>query len=265
MGAISGTILLLYSEGLPIAMQKGLSIALDMDLPDATNKDSAGWAQHILGMRNAKIDFSALANVGLPGDTPPVVMSAKALMDYIIAQESLLVSILGLGYPIVGEVDISSLSFDAPGGGVMTLAGSLTVNGALYVLSGVGGMPVNLITDPDGSADFNYDTLTVSGLNITSAIKSSAGEKYCNSNTISVNDTYIYKLAVFLTLNGGTAPTVGIWDNTSAFISNTQVLVDGLNFVTLTATATDASASLRFRNTANGSWATSPIYFFKPI
>jgi hypothetical protein len=264
MGAISGTILLLYSEGLPIAMQKGLSVALDMDLPDATNKDSAGWAHHILGYRNAKIDFSALANVGLPGDTPPVVMSAKALMDYIIAQESLLVSILGLGYPIIGEVNMSSLSFDAPGGGVMTLSGSLIVNGILYVLSDVGGMPVNLVTDPDGNS-YSYDTLDVSGLNITSAIKSSAGEKYCNSNTISVTDTYVYKLAVFLTLNGGAAPTVGIWDNTSAFISNTQVLVDGLNFVTLTATATDASASLRFRNTANGNWSTSPIYLFKPI
>ena len=74
------------------------------------------------------------------------------------------------------------------------------------------------------------------------------------SNTISVADTRVYKLATFLTLNSGAAPTVGIWDNTSAFISNTQVMTSGFNLITLTATATDVSASLKFKNTGNGNW-----------
>jgi hypothetical protein len=253
MSAINGTAMLLYANGTVIAMQKGISVALNIDLPDATNKESAGWNQHILGSRDAKIDFSSLAGMGTTG------MSAKALMNFILNQQSILVSILGLGLPIVGEVNMSSLSIDAPLGNVMTLSGNFTVNGPLFWLANT---QLNMITDPDAGTH-DYDTLTVSDISITSAIKSTAGAKKCDSNTISVVDTGVYKLAVYLTLNSGQAPTVGIWDNSSAYISNTQALVSGLNLVTLTATATDASASLRFSNSANGNWSTSPLYLFK--
>jgi hypothetical protein len=254
MAVINGTMLLIYSEGVVIAYQKGCSISVEQDLPDATNKGSGGWAEHINGMLNAKIDFNALfSGTALP------VLSAKDLMDYILNRESLLISILGLGYPMVAQADMNSLSFEAPLEGTMSLSGSLKVNGPLYVLSGTS---AQMITDPDaGTTD--YDTLTVSDVSITSAIKSTAGAKFCQSNTISVASAGVYKLAVFLTLNSGAAPTVGLWDNTSAYISNTQLLVAGLNLVTLTSTATDASASLRFSNTANCNWSTSPIYLFK--
>jgi hypothetical protein len=260
MAAISGTNLLFYADGKAIALQKGISITLDVELPDATNKESAGWNQHVVGNKSAKVDFSALMDVGLIGDTPPVVMSVKALMDYVTGSNSLLVVILGLGYPIIGEADISTLAFDASDAQAMVLTGSVKVKGALYVLSAA--IP-NLVTDPDaGTTD--YDTLTVADLSITSAVKSSAGAKFCQTNTISIADTGVYKLALFLTKTSGALPTVGLWDNTSAYISNSAVLAEGLNLVTLTATSTDASASLRFSNTANANWSTSPIYLFKP-
>lgn len=252
--------MILYSEGLPVALQRGLSFEVDLNLDDATNKESAGWANHISGMLNASIDFDALFS---PATTP--VMSAKDLMDYILNRESLLIEILGLGYPIVGEADMSSLKFNAPLEQAMSLSGSLKANGPLFVLSGAKefetGTMTNLITDPDaGTTD--YDILTVLGTAITSGVKSSTGTKVCMSNTISVADTRVYKLATFLTLNSGAAPTVGIWDNTSTFISNTQLMTAGLNLISLTATATDANASLKFQNTGNGNWATSPIYLF---
>jgi hypothetical protein len=254
MSAINGTNLLLYSDGVVIAMQKGLSISVDTDLPDATSKESAGWARHIQGLINAKIDFSALFSTTVTGG-----MEANALMDYILSRQSLLVSILGLSFPMIGKVDMNSLSFDAPLEGTMSLSGSLKVNGQLFVLRDTS---ANLITDPDAGGT-DYDTLTVSDIAITSAIKSTAGAKYCQSNAISVASTGIYKLAVFLTSNSGALPTVGLWDNTSAYISNTEVLVAGLNLVTLTCTSTDASASLRFSNTGNANWSVSPIYLWK--
>jgi hypothetical protein len=258
MAAISGTTLLLYSEGIAIAMQKGISIAMDIELPDATNKESAGWSRHILGHRNAKIDFSALADLGLIGDTPPVTMSAKALMDYILNKESLLIAILGLGVPIIGEVNMGSLSFDAPDGNVMTLSGNLTVNGNLYILRGTS---VQMITDITGGGD-DYDTFTTAeDIIITEA--TTATQASAKSNTISVANTGVYKLAVFLTLDSGQSPLVYLWDNTSAAISNQVRLADGLNLITLIATATDASASLAFINSSAASWSTSPIYLFK--
>lgn len=258
MAAINGTNILLYSNGKAVAMQKNLSFGVNDSLSDASNKESAGWSESIGGMRDAPIDFSSLFSTGLMTDTP-AVLSAKDLMDYLTARTDLLVAILDGGYPIVGKVLMSSLKFDAPKEEVMGLSGSLKVDGPLYVLRDT---LANMITDPDGNTT-DYDTLTVSSISITSAIKSTAGAKKCDSNTISVADTGVYKLAVFLTLNSGQAPTVGLWDNTSAYISNTQLLVAGLNFVTLTATATDASASLRFSNSANGNWSTTPIYLFR--
>jgi len=257
MAAINGTAVLLYSGGQPIAMQKGLSVGLDVDLPDATNKESAGWAEHLTGMMNAKIDFNSLFSTGLMSDTP-AILSAKDLLDYILNRTELLVSVLGGPYPIVGKADMSSLSFDAPMEGAMTLAGSVKINGPLYVLSGT---MAQMITDPDeGGTD--YDTHTVSGTSFTSLINS-AGNAYVNSNTISVADTGVYRFVTYLTVNSGQVPTVGIWDNTSAYISNTQALVAGLNFITLTATATDASASLRLTNSGASNLTTTPIYLFK--
>lgn len=263
--AINGTALLLYINGIAVAVQKGISIAVDTDLPDATNKESQGWAQHINGLMNAKIDFSALFI------SPLVIgasdMNALELMNTIInnaaaARIPLLVSILGLGYPIIGQADLSSLSFDANQESPMSLSGSVKIDGPLYVLSNIGGMPVNLVTDPQ-SGGKTYDTFTYSGTTITSAIKSTGGAEYTQSNVISVANGGVYKFAVFLTLTSGQAPTVGIWDNTSAYISNTQQLVAGLNFITLTATSTDASSSLRLSNNSNGNWATTPIYLFR--
>jgi hypothetical protein len=230
-----------------------------MDLPDATNKESLGWAQHILGLKNAKIDFTTLFNPGLITDTPPVPMSAKALMDYILNSETLLITILGLGDPIVGEADMTSLSFDAPLGNTMTLAGSLNVNGPLYSLSGT---MTNMNTIPDQGGVGGYSPLTVIGIKITEAT-SAGGAAYCMGNTISVTNGGVYKLALFLTHALGQVPSVALYDNTSADISNVVALVNGLNLVTLTSTSNDASASLRFRNSAATSWSTSDIYLFK--
>jgi predicted secreted protein len=260
MAVFNGTALLLYSEGVLVGFQQGLTINVSQKLEDITNKESAGWEQHISGVLNATIEFNALF---ASPNTPD--MNALALMDYIINRESLLVEILGLTYPFVGEADLSSLKFNAPLEGAMSLSGSLKTNGGLYMLSslvpvGAGNM-ANLITDPDAGGT-DYDTLTVSGLKITSAINA-AGNAYCDSNTITTTNGAVYKVACFLTKTSGQLPTVGLYDKTSAYISNTKALVEGLNFITLTGTATDASSCLRFSNSGAASWHVSNIYLFR--
>jgi hypothetical protein len=194
-------------------------------------------------------------------DTPKV-LSAKDLMDYILNSTSLLVSILGGTFPIIGKADMNSISFDASSEQAMTLSGSLKINGPLYPLTELpAGKYVNLVTDPD-SGGTDYETHTESGTAFTSLINS-GGTAYANSNEMSIADTGVYKLAVFITKNSGQLPTVGLWDNTSAYISNQVALVEGLNLITLTATATDATASLRITNTGACDLVTSPIYLFR--
>jgi len=262
MAAINGTTLLLYSEGVAVAMQKGISISVDQDLPDATNKESAGWARHINGILTAGIDFDSLFSTGLLTDTP-AVMGAKDLMDYILNRESMLVEILGLTYPIVAEADLSSLKFAAPMENAMTLSGNLKVKGELYVLASLpAGKYVNLVTDPD-SGGTDYDTHTDTGTSFTSLINS-AGAAYAKSNTFAVTSGYTYKFITFVTLNSGQLPDVAIFEvgGGAAAISNVVTLTAGLNIITLTATDTH-DGCLNISNTGASNLKTSPIYLFR--
>lgn len=259
MAVINGTVMLLSSEGVNIALQRGVSLGVNLNLDDATNKESEGWANHISGMLNASIDFDALFSASA---TP--LMSAKDLMDYILNRETLFISILGLGYPIVGEANMSSLKFNAPLEQVMSLSGSLKVNGALFVLSGAkefgAGQMTPIISDPDANGT-DYDTLTISGTAITSAINT-AGSANCFSNSFALNISTKVKVITFLTKTSGQLPTIELAKATSATASNIVTLTEGLNIITLTSTETDAAGRLAFRNSAAANWLTSPIYGF---
>jgi hypothetical protein len=252
MSKINATLLLLYADGVVIAAQKGCSINVEQDLPDASNKQSSGWAEHINGLRNASVDFDALFST--------TGISAGELMDYIIDRSSLLLAIVGgVAFPMVAEVDVSSIKIDAPEEQAMSLSGSLKVDGAFYQLKGTS---AQLVTDPDGTGT-DYDTLTISGIAITSAINL-AGTAYCHSNTFSITSGDVVKVAVFLTSNSGELPTVELCESGGAAISNVASLVAGLNIVTLTATDTH-TAHLSFRNSAAANWSVSSIYAFKYV
>lgn len=260
MAAVNGTLLLLYSEGVAVAMQRGLSISVEQDLPDATNKESAGWARHLDGILSGGIDFDGLFSTGLLTDNP-AVMGAKDLMDYIINRESMLIEVLGLTYPIVAEADMSSLKIDAPMEGGMTLAGSLKFQGEPYVLNSLpAGYHANLITDPDvGGTD--YETHEESGTGFTSLINSSEAA-YAKSNTFSVTSGDIIKVVTFLTKNYGELPSVAIFEVGGAAISNVVALTTGLNIVTLTVTDTH-NGCLNISNTGASNLEFTNIYAFK--
>lgn len=250
MSKINGTALLVYADGEVIAAQKSFTFGVSQSVRDATNKESGGWAEHENGMRSATVSVEGLlSSTGL---------SAKGLIDYILSRKSLLLVISGLAYDWVMEADLSDFNLTAGQEETATISGTMTVKGRPYYLSGAN---ANLITDPDAGGT-DYDTLTPSGIRIASAINA-AGNAYCNSNTISVTSGDIIKLFVHVKKTSGQLPTVGIWDNMSAYISGQEALVEGFNLVTLIATGTDASASLRWSNSDAANWSTSNIYLFK--
>jgi predicted secreted protein len=248
MAVINGTNLLLYADGLLIAAQKSCTITVDQDLFDATNKESGGWARHGNGLLSAKIDFDALVST--------TGKSYTELMAYLIARSSILLAITGLGYTMVGEVDISSISISASQESAMGLSGSLKVKGELFVLRGT---KAPLVTDWTNG---DYATFTDTDGAITSAI-SSSGTKYAVSNTFAIADTGIYKVAVFLTLNSGQAPSLSLVEPAYGDRSNVVALVAGLNIITLTATADVTDGVLRIINTASTNYSTSKVYAWK--
>jgi len=249
MAVINGTNLLLYADGTLIAAQKSCTITVEQDLFDATNKESAGWARHGNGLLSAKIDFDALLST--------TGKSYTELMNYIINRKSLLLAITGLGYTMVGEVDINSLSVSASQEAAMGLSGGFKVKGQLFVLSGTS---ANLMTDPDAIGK-DYDTFTISGIAVTSAINlADAAES--RSNEFSVTSGDVVKVITFLTKTSGELPSVALIENGVGEKSNIVQLAEGINIVTLTATAT-ATVSLLINNTTAANFSLSDIYVFK--
>jgi len=252
MGKLNATLLLLYADGVVIATQKGCSVSVEQDLPDTTTKDSAGWAEHMNGLRNASVDLDALySTTGISGDE---------LIAYITGASSLLLALVGgVSYPMVAEVNMASVKLNAPTEGAMELTGSLKINGPLYHLKGTSAA---LVTDPDETGT-DYDTFTISGIAISSAINE-AGTAYAHSNTFSVTDEDVIKVAVFLTSNSGELPTIEVCQSGGAAISNVESLVAGLNIITLTATDTQ-TAHITLRNTGAANWSLSSLYAFKYV
>jgi len=250
MAKINGTSVLLYADGTVIALQKGLNISADVDLPDASNKESAGWAEHIQGMRNATLSFDALYST--------TGKSAAALLAYITGRSNILIAIVGgFSYPILGEVKMNSLSLTGNKEEPAALAGSLKINGNLYLLKG---NSASLVTNPEGTGT-DYDTFQRVGRTILSAVNS-AGNAYASSNTFSVTLGDVVKVAIFLTVTSGQVPTVEVCESGGTAISNVATLVAGLNIVSLTITKT-ATGHITFRNTAAANWASSSVYAFK--
>lgn len=250
MSKYQGRSILLYINGQEVACQKDLSISIDRNLFPTSVKQDAGWETHGNGKKKSNVPFSALQSTD--------GFSGTELMDIIRGADDALLVINGFSVPYVMEVDLQNTVISAPDDDAVTLSGTFIANGRIYRIAGGN---ANLITDPDGGAT-DYDTHTVSGISFTSMINA-AGTAACTSNEFGVTENDVIKLFVFLTKTSGELPTVGIWDNTSAYVSNTQALVEGFNLVTLTVTGTDASASLRFNNTGASNWSTSNIYLFK--
>jgi len=250
MSKINATLLLLYADGVVIAAQKGCSVSVEQDLPDASNKESGGWAEHINGLRNASVDFDALFST--------TGISAGELMAYITGRTSLLLTIVGgVAFPMVAEVDMASIKIDAPQEGVMSLSGSMKVQGAFYQLKGTS---ADLLTDPD-SGGTDYDTHTDANKAFSSLINL-AGTAYAKSNSFSVSNGDVIKVVLFVTLNSGQLPDVAIFQVGGSAISNVVTLTAGLNIVTLTVTSTQTGC-LNISNTGASNLSTSPIYVFK--
>lgn len=122
----------------PVALAKSASLNINQDTPDATTKDSAGWAQSIVGVRNWDVSFDGLTDftLELSADRP----NAKALFDYINSRSTIKIA-WGLdGYHFYGDTQVTNLSMAADTENPSTFSASLKGTSTLALTS-------------DGSAD----------------------------------------------------------------------------------------------------------------
>lgn len=80
MAAINGTLYGVFSGATnKLFSCKSASLKVDVDLPDVTTKEDAGWGKHINGLRNWSIDFEGIfdeTDAGATSMTPVEVLAA---------------------------------------------------------------------------------------------------------------------------------------------------------------------------------------------
>ncbi len=250
MAKINGTLMLVYADGVVVAAQKNVSVTWDNGTIDTTSKDSAGWEEHINGMRNATVDFDNLYST--------TGISAEEFIAYITGRTSLVLLIDGLGYPIIGQARVKNINIGAGNEQASTFAGSLQFNGAAYMLSDAF---AELFTSWTNGG---YDTFTSTGTAITSAIEAGAGASADSTQTFAVIVGTVVKVIFFLTLNAGkvSCPRFTLYGGGSAR-SNIEQSAAGVNVFTLTSTYV-GNVTLSVDNTvADCNWTTTKIYAFK--
>jgi hypothetical protein len=114
-----------------------------------------------------------------------------------------------------------------------------------------------LINLHDSVSILEYDTLTVVGDAITSAINI-AGGAFCYTNSFEVKTGDVVRVITYLTNNGGELPNLYLLSLTAGIKSNVAGMVAGYNEVTLTATD-NVTVVLVFMNTAAADWKTTDI------
>lgn len=127
MAKFNATDLILKVNGTPIAHSTSATLNINQSIIDATTKDSAAWTEGLAGLRDWSIDCEGLTDYSAS-------FGADELADLIISRASATAE-FGTGASgdtkYSGEVNLASLTMDAPLEDVASFSGSLTGSGAL--------------------------------------------------------------------------------------------------------------------------------------
>lgn len=127
MAKINGRTIVVEVDGVAVAAETSATLNLNQDLPDATSKDSAGWAEHINGLRDWSVDVEALTDWS---DT----FGADGIADAIINQSGVTVKFTNNNsgdVEFTGTANASGLTLTAENEATSTWSGTLTGTGAL--------------------------------------------------------------------------------------------------------------------------------------
>ena len=132
MAKINGTLYCVFSGADKVLYNTSSTLNVDQDLPDVTNKESAGWAEHINGLRKWTIDFSGLYDESGAGVTPDEIIAAiiARTADTVIAFKPTSGATKGW----TGNGTYKNIKLDAPMEGGLNVGASIQGNGALALV-----------------------------------------------------------------------------------------------------------------------------------
>ena len=127
MARFNVTDLVLTMNGSPVAHCDSAELTIEADLPDATTKGSAGWEEHIRGVRKANFDVSGLIDYSAS-------FGADEMADAIINRTPLTALFTRSGASntrYTAEVDVSQLKQGGSKEEPAKWSGAMKVNGAI--------------------------------------------------------------------------------------------------------------------------------------
>jgi TP901-1 family phage major tail protein len=131
--AINGTLILVDKDGTALASTTDATLNVNLDTPDASTKDSAGWQEVIAGQKSWSIDVDGLATFDY-STSEAGQGTVMRLVEDLRNRTSVAVKFLpDSGVTYYGNAYVSSISVGAPNEDVSTISGSFTGNGPLNV------------------------------------------------------------------------------------------------------------------------------------
>lgn len=131
-GVFNGTLLVVKVGGVAIAHSTSCSLSVSVDLPEATTKDSGGWAQQIQGVRSWSVSTDGLAVI----ESAAAGINVEDLFSSISSRTdvTLTFSTFVSGDKIwTGSAAVESLDFTGDMESPATFSASFTGTGALVM------------------------------------------------------------------------------------------------------------------------------------
>jgi predicted secreted protein len=144
MAAINGTLYGVFTgattttiEANRLFSMKNSSLKVNVELPDVTTKDSAGWLAHLVGNKDWSIDFDGIYDTSASATT----ITPDELMAMFIAQTgstitSFIPKVLGTATAgWTGQATLKGLTITGDMATGISISGSFVGNGALALFS----------------------------------------------------------------------------------------------------------------------------------
>jgi len=102
MATINGTDIVVTINGTTIGHSVALVLDLGQDLPDASSRDSLGWAEHIQGLRSASLSIGGLTDYS---DS----MNFNEFAGFMITRQSIDFRFTSSGATFYGEASVEDI------------------------------------------------------------------------------------------------------------------------------------------------------------
>lgn len=129
MAKINGSVIIPVLDSDAVLHTTNASLSIDVDLPDATTKDSAGWADHIHGLRSFSLTIEGYSAYDASGNVKPLLdlVTGRTSATFEFAPDT------AGDVKLSGSVSLANLELGAGLEETASLSSTLTGKGALTV------------------------------------------------------------------------------------------------------------------------------------